>query len=274
MSAVIWYYCLYFLVVIRCANCHIIWLRKMKLHLTADYRSETFFNPVYLFTGQLTAVELATQYVHDNAPVTLPQDLFLPQLDEAQHLRLLQSQIALLEQHQAFFEQHQVMALMRIDEVMAATILASEFLLRKLLLLPFLVLDVSETFPQLAQGKNNPLLNALSQNFRLSLSRFGAGKSPATAVYDNLFTCLRLDKEFIHSIAARASFLPFIQAILDNYKSHADHIFISGIDDLAMLNKVAALPDVYLHGNLFPTVKADALCELVFPPNMLTSPRP
>lgn len=246
----------------------------MKIHLTADYRSETFFNPVYSFTGQLTAVELATQYVHDNAPVTLPQDLFLPQLDEAQHLRLLQSQIALLEQNQGFFERQQVMALMRIDEVIAATLLESEFLLRKLRQLPFLVLDVSETFPQLAQGKNNSLLNALSQNFRLSLSQFGAGKSPATAVYDNLFTCLRLDKNFIRALASRASFLPFIQAILDNYRPHADYIIISGIDDGLMLDKVAALPGIHLHGNLFPTVKAAALNELVFPPNMLTSPRP
>lgn len=246
----------------------------MNIHLTADYRSETFFNPVYSFTGQLTAVELATQYVHDYAPVTLPQEILLPQLDEAQHLRLLQSQVTLLEQNQAFFERHQVMALLRIDDVMATTLLQSEFLLRKLRLLPFLALDISETFPQLALGKNNALLSDLSQSFRLALSQFGAGKSPATAVYDNLFTCLRLDKNFIHSLASRASFLPFIQAIVDNYKAHAEYIIISGIDDTTILDKVSTLPGVHLHGNLFPTVKADALSELIFPPKMLTAPRP
>ncbi|PPS58382.1 hypothetical protein CRX72_16045 [Pantoea sp. BRM17] len=36
----------------------------MKVHISADYQSETWFYPAYTLEGQLTAVELVTQFVH------------------------------------------------------------------------------------------------------------------------------------------------------------------------------------------------------------------
>lgn len=170
----------------------------MKIHLSADYQSEIWFYPAYTMNGQLTAVELVSQFVHESAPITLPQDLLLPQLSDAQQLRLLQSQIALLEQNYAFFAQHNVKASMRIDHNMSVTLLESEFLTRKVKQLPFLLLDISETFPQLSQGINNPLLASLKHEFKLSLSQFGAGSHlpmrymiiylPVSNWINNLFT--------------------------------------------------------------------------------------
>ncbi|WP_343554365.1 EAL domain-containing protein [Pantoea sp.] len=236
----------------------------MKVHLSADYQSETWFYPVYSLTGQLTAVELVTQFVHDTAPITLPQDLLLPQLDDAQQLRLLQSQLSLLEKYRDFFELNQIIALVRIDDSMATTLLSSEFLLRKFKQIPFIVLDISETFPQLSLGKAQPLLAALQQEFRLSLSQFGAGKAPATAVYDNLFSVLKLDKTFIQGLAKRASFTPFIQTVIDNFSDFAQQIIICGIDDNVMLDKMTTLNGAHLQGSLFPVVKAERLNDLIY----------
>lgn len=158
----------------------------MKIHLSADYQSEIWFYPVCDVNGRLTAVELVTQFVHESAPITLPQDLLLPQLDESQQLRLLQSQIGLLEQHRGFFEAHTVSAFIRIDEGMARTLLASELVMRKIKQLPFILLNITETFPQLKLGKNNPLLASLHAEFNLAISHFGAGKTPlmqSTIIY-------------------------------------------------------------------------------------------
>jgi len=236
---------------------------KMKVHLSADYQSEIWFYPACTINGQLAAVELVSQFVHDTAPVTLPQDLLLPQLDETQRLRLLQRQIGLLEQYRDFFDKNHVLALMRIDENLARTLLASELLIRKIKQLPFLLLDLSETFPQLLNGINDPLISALKQQFRLSLSHFGAGKSSTRAVYDNLFDCLKLDKQFIQSLAKRASFQPFIQSIVDNFRSHTQLMIICGIDDSALLDKTATLQQAVLQGALFPPVKAESLSRLI-----------
>jgi len=243
----------------------------MKIHLSADYQSEIWFYPACDVDGRLTAVELVTQFVHESAPITLPQDLLLPQLDESQQLRLLQSQIGLLEQYRALFETHTVSALIRIDEGMARTLLESELLMRKIKQLPYVRLDITETFPHLRQGRNNPLLQSLRAEFNLSLSYFGAGKSPANAVYDNLFNCISLDKGFIHSLAKRASFVPFIQSIIDNFRSHCDQIIICGIDDEALLDKALQLSGAHLQGALFPVVKSDALCSLISADNRVPS---
>lgn len=236
----------------------------MKVHLSADYQSETWFYPVYSLAGQLTAVELVTQFVHDSAPITLPQDLLLPQLDDAQQLRLLQSQLSLLENYRDFFEINQITALVRIDDSMANTLLASEFLLRKFRQIPFIVLDISETFPQLSLGKSHPLLAALQREFRLSLSQFGAGKAPATAVYDNLFSVLKLDKGFIQELAKRASFTPFIQTVINNFSEYAEQIIICGIDDNQIMEKMATLTGAQLQGSLFPVVQAERLNDLIY----------
>lgn len=245
---------------------------KMKVHLSADYQSETWFYPAYTLAGQLTAVELVTQFVHDSAPITLPQDLLLPQLDDAQQLRLLQSQLLLLEKYRDFFESRQIIALIRIDESMAATLLASEFLLRKFRQLSFIVLDVSESFPQLSLGKSHPLLGALQHEFRLSLSQFGAGKAPATAVYDNVFSVLKLDKAFIQELAKRASFTPFIQAVIDNFSAHAQQIIICGIDNNVLLEKVSTLTGAQMQGSLFSVVQAERLNDLIYPDVTLQTP--
>lgn len=243
----------------------------MKIHLSADYQSEIWFYPACDVDGRLTAVELVTQFVHESAPITLPQDLLLPQLDKSQQLRLLQSQIGLLEQNRALFDSHAISALIRIDEGMAHTLLENELLMRKIKQLPFVLLDITETFPQLKLGRNNPLLQSLNAEFNLSLSHFGAGKSPANAVYDNLFTCISLDKGFIHSLAKRGSFVPFIQSIVDNFRSHCDQIIICGIDDDRLLDKALQLNGVHLQGALFPVVKSDALSSLVCADNRVPS---
>lgn len=245
---------------------------EMKVHLSADYQSETWFYPVYSLAGQLTSVELVTQFVHDSAPITLPQDLLLPQLDDAQQLRLLQSQLSLLEKYRDFFELHQITALVRIDDSMAMMLLESEFLLRKFKQLSFIILDVSETFPQLAKGKAQPLLASLQHEFRLSLSQFGAGKAPATAVYDNLFSVLKLDKVFIQGLAKRASFTPFMQTMIDTFSDFADQIIICGVDDSQLLEKVSLLNGAQLQGSLFPVVKAERLTDLIYPDVSLHTP--
>lgn len=235
----------------------------MKIHLSADYQSEIWFYPVCDVDGRLTAVELVTQFVHESAPITLPQELLLPQLDESQQLRLLQSQIGLLEQYRGVFEAHSVSAFIRIDENLARTLLASELVMRKLKQLPFILLNITEAFPQLRLGKNNALLASLAAEFNLALSHFGAGKSPSNAVYDNLFSCICLDKEFIHSLAKRASFVPFIQSIIDNFRAHCDQLIICGVDDEVLLDKVSQLSCAVFQGALFPVVKSDALHSLL-----------
>lgn len=244
----------------------------MKIHLSADYQSEIWFYPACSLDGQLATVDMVSQFVHDTAPVTLPQNLLLPQLNAAQLLRLLQSQLRVFEEQFAFFEKSQALALMHIDVNMAHMILENELLARKVKQFPFLLLDLSETFPALVNEENDEVIMALKSEFRLSLSQFGTGKIPSSAIYDNVFDIIKLDKSFIQSLVKRVSFQPFIQSIVDNFSRYSQQIIISGIDDEKMLKKMMMLDGVTLQGALFPPVRADALntlmgSEYIFPSN-------
>ncbi len=95
------------------------------------------------------------------------------------------------------------------------------------------------------------------------MSHFGAGKSSTRAVYDNLLDTIKLDKQFIQSLAKRASFQHFIQSTMDNLGGHTQQMIICGIDDEALLKKVSFLHDVLIQGALFPPEKAEALDRLI-----------
>lgn len=80
----------------------------MNIHLEADYKSHTAFNPIYRFGGQLIAVELLTHFSHSTANVAIPQELLLPQLSIDQRILLLQNQINSIERHADFLARQEL----------------------------------------------------------------------------------------------------------------------------------------------------------------------
>lgn len=241
----------------------------MKIHLEADYKSYTAFYPVYSFDGQLISVELLTHFSHSTANVAIPQHLLLPQLTTDQRITLLQTQINSIEKHHDFFRLQGVKVALKIDDILAKAILESDFLTRKLDALEWLELEINESFPDLKWGKDNPSLMALSQRFDLSLENYGAGKAPSKAVYDNLFSRIKLDKGFIQHNINRLSFRPFISTVLDHIKPHCQQVIVQGIDDLSGLEKISHYDFDGIQSSLFSPVGEEALSSLIYPPKEL-----
>ncbi|MEI2264780.1 EAL domain-containing protein [Erwinia sp. CGal63] len=241
----------------------------MNIHLEADYISHTAFNPIYGFGGQLIAVELLTHFSHSTANVAVPQELLLPQLDKEQRIVLLQNQINSIEKHADFFSQQKVKVTLKIDELLAQTILDSEFLSRKLDALGWLELEITESFADLKLGKDHPGLMALSERFDLCLANYGAGKAPSKAVYDNLFSRIKLDKGFIQHNINRNSFQPFINALLEHIKPHCQQVIVQGVDDITGLEKVSRYQFDGIQSALFSPVAEESLTSLIVPPREL-----
>ncbi len=242
----------------------------MKIHLDADYKSYTAFNPVYSLDGQLIAVELLTHFSHSTANVAIPQELLLPQFSRAQRITLLQSQINSIEKHHAFFSEQGVKVSLNIDEVTARAILESDFLKYRLDGLSWLELEINESFPNLKLGKDNPALMALSERFDLSLANYGSGKAPSKAVYDDLFSRIKLDKGFIKHHINRLTFRPIISTVLDHIKPHCQQIIIQGVDDISGLEKISDCAFDGIQSALFSPVTEDDLSSLIHPPKVLT----
>ncbi|WP_312043449.1 EAL domain-containing protein [Erwinia sp.] len=241
----------------------------MNIHLEADYKSYTAFNPIYRFGGQLIAVELLTQFSHSTANVAIPQEFLLPQLNTEQRILLLQNQINSIERHADFFSQEKVKVTLKIDELLAQTILDSEFLSRKLDALAWLELEISENFTDLNLGKDHPGLMALSERFELCLANYGAGKVSSKAVYDNLFSRIKLDKGFIQHNINRTSFQPFINTLLEHIKPHCQQVIVQGVDRITDLEKVSHYQFDGIQSALFSPVTGESLCSLTVPPKEL-----
>lgn len=233
----------------------------------ADYYIHTAFNPVYALNGQLLAVDLLSSFIHSSLNVSVPQDILLPQFDDEQRLQTLQKHITLVEHYHEFFIQNNIAVILNLDETMARTILSSDFLLRKLRPLSALELALSESFPDFKLGRDNPVLSALSDNFTLTLNNFGSGKAPAKAVYDNLFTRIKLDRYFLQQTLKRGTSSAVLKAVTHQIGDHCQQLIAQGIDDLAMLDNVAPFPFTGLQGALFPPVPANQLATLTEPPN-------
>ena len=233
----------------------------------ADYFIHTAFNPVYSFHGQLLAVDLLSSFTHTALNVAVPQDILLSQFDAEQRLQTLQKQINVIERYHDFFLQNNIAVILTVDQEITGTILSSEFLLRKLRPLQALELALNENFPGFAAGKDNPLLSELSANFKLTLNNFGSGKAPAKAVYDNLFSRIRLDKYFLQQTLKRASYSPMLKAILTQVTDHCQQFIVQGIDDLATLEKITPFGFSGMQGALFPPVPDSALATLMAPPH-------
>lgn len=242
----------------------------MKIHLAADYNNHAAFYPVYTLTGRLTAVELNSWFSHETANVVIPVEMVIPQLTFEQRISLLQSEINLVEKYHDFFTRHDLHIGINIDEVVAQAILDSEFLLHKMGGLDCLELEINESFADLSQGKDNPLLSALNEHFFLSLDNFGAGKATAKAVYDDLFYRIKLDKSFIQHNIRRASFAPFIKAILDNITPHCEQVIVQGIEDLQSLAAISQYPFSGIQSSMFPAVDEFSLTSLITPPKELS----
>ncbi len=243
--------------------------KKMKIHLEADYKIHTAFSPVYRPGGQLTAVHMLTHFTHAQANVVIPQEILIPQLNEHQRVLLLQDQINMIEKHYEFFNTHSVDVAINIDELLAKTILESDFLIKRMAQMKCIELEISESFPEIAAGNRHPLLYGLSQHFHLSLNNYGAGKATSKAVFDNLFHRIKLDKTFVQHNIKRLSFAPFIKAILEHIKPHCHAVVVQGVDDLTGLQIVRDFAFDGIQSALFPCVSEESLSLLTDPPYLL-----
>ncbi|QHM70874.1 EAL domain-containing protein [Mixta intestinalis] len=211
-------------------------------------------------------MDLLSRFIDSVHQVSVPQDILLTQFNDEQRLQTLQKQIAVIERYHDFFLKNSIAVVLSLDRYLARIILSSDVLLRKLRSLSALELALSESFPDFKAGRDNPVLSALSDNFKLTLSNFGSGKAPAKAVYDNLFTRIKLDRYFLQQALKRASFPSMLKALIQQLSDHCQQFIVQGVDSADTLEKISSFAFSGLQGALFPPVPETQLTTLTEPP--------
>ncbi|MEJ5078073.1 hypothetical protein [Erwinia sp. MYb535] len=116
-------------------------------------KNDFFCTPVHTLTGELIAIDLS--YRPQPLAVNGLSGAVLPSLSPQE--RLL-NQLLIIEEYADYFRQHGLLCSVAIDFQLARAVTESSFIQQILSQLPFVRLKLSEDFPNLHDGMNNPLL--------------------------------------------------------------------------------------------------------------------
>ena len=235
----------------------------MIVSLDDSYSSELSFLPARSGFGMLVGLEIVVNFVGVSNNVRAPVELILPRLNAADALTLFKEQLALAESCQLFFIQHQLVAWISISPAIVEALISDEELSATVARLTFVELSITENFPDLNLGRDNPQLARLCDRYPIVLANFGAGNITSKAIFDGLFKRVALDKNFVHQRLTSRSFEPFMRAIVSQIAPYCRSVMIAGIDDEKTLKRVAPYQFSAMQGNLWPAVTVPMITSLV-----------
>lgn len=180
-----------------------------------------------------------------------------PDARSVNDVSLFTDKLALIAQSELFFIRRELTAWIAITPAIAAALNTDAALLASARRFPFLALLVSEDFSDPA------LLEGLRQHFPLVLANFGAGDAAPGFAFSGLFSAVFFDAAFIHRQISRASFTPFMRALMAQMAPAFCAVMAAGVDDRYTLERLMPWGLYAMKGTLWPAVEVGHLTQLV-----------
>lgn len=205
--------------------------------------------PVQSLTGELVAIDLSDRpQVHDTASKTLLRPVSAED-------RLL-NQLLIVEEYAGYFRQRGLLCSVAIDFQLARAITESPFVQQILTHLPFIRLKLSEDFPNLHDGMDNPLLRALHEQLNiLWLDDLGAGDANLHALQSSLFEAVKLDRQFYLNNVSK----PFFSVLISHIRQYTNRVIVEGVSAQAQIAILARSKVWGVQGYFAPSVALSAL---------------
>lgn len=221
------------------------------LKLCIDVSCTITAEPIVTCDGQLLGVELLTR-VDTGGLIegSLDMERFISKLELESKKTLLKYQLEKVESKKKFFLLSGLICSINIDFDIANMIIKDEDLGNKLKSLPFVRLEISEKFPNLADGLNNTLIQKLHQEYILWLDDLGSGNSDIQAVKTGVFEYIKIDKKFYWAKSSSYEWPIIIKSI----KQYCHNIIVEGVENHNQLKKIGR--DVTgIQGYIFESVE-------------------
>ena len=184
-------------------------------------KNDFFCTPVHTLSGEMIAIDLS--YRPHSAAVGGPLDAVRqPPLAED---RLLH-QLLIVEEYADYFRLHGLLCSVAIDFQLARAVTQSSFIQQILSHLPFVRLKLSEDFPNLHDGMDNPLLRTLIEQLNiLWLDDLGAGDANLHALQSNMFEAVKLDRQFYLENVNK----PFFSVLINHIRQYTNRVIVEGV---------------------------------------------
>jgi EAL domain-containing protein (putative c-di-GMP-specific phosphodiesterase class I) len=239
---------------------------KMKIQFDTAFNSNYLCQPVYSIDGKLLAIELVCRFSSADSKLIMPTELVLNLLTQTQLQRFLNEQQIWANEHARWFCDNQVILNIGVEEKQVALLLEDETLRDAFKAHPFIHLNLSESFPQLSEGRKNPQLMALKQHFPLWLDNFGSGNVTMAPVFDHLFQWVKLDKNLFWQLFEGEHFAIVMPSLLRNVNRFCRNIVVDGLDSQAYFDALRKTDVQGMKGLLWPGVDPAELDNLLVRP--------
>lgn len=123
--------------------------------------------------------------------------------------------------------------------------------------MPFIRLEISETFAGLGSSPQHSHLNCLSRDFGLWLDDFGSGKANLSAIQSCLFDTVKIDRMFFWNMSEK----PIWETVIREIRRYSPSVVVEGVESekyrKSLGNSVEGM-----QGYLFPSVLIKDLSKL------------
>ncbi|MFE8102109.1 EAL domain-containing protein [Brenneria goodwinii] len=223
--------------------------------LDIDDRRYYVAKPIYDFQQKIFAVELLARYKNKGLSITKHP----LRMNPSEKQDLLIEQLECICAKRSYFIENNVLVTVNIDFVMAVFLFQNQYASDLLDRLPFTQLKINEQFPNLNDGKRNPLLARLHERYPLWLDDLGKGDANLYAVSQSIFSYIKLDKNFYHSLMKNKEDDYIFLSLIKNIKKFCNGIIIEGIQDYPEYEYLKRCGVDGAQGHLYPTYQLDNL---------------
>ncbi|AJJ11805.1 EAL domain protein [Yersinia rohdei] len=227
---------------------------KLNIEVNCSYVCE----PIHKQDGSLLAVELLSRFSARSVDLPIDIECFIKELSIDEKTDLFKDQLQAVKTCRDWFIANNVFLSINIDFDLASVIVTDDSIRLLLDGMPFLRLEIMETFSNLSDGMNNPLLCELAAHYPLWLDDLGSGGATLNAVTANIFEYVKIDKHFFWQHNKNT-----FPILINNLKKYCLGIIVVGVENQDELEQLKSSNIDAMQGYLFNQL---TLSELVSQP--------
>lgn len=195
--------------------------------------------------------------VHTLSGDLIALDLIQGETEQQQdaETRLL-DQLLTIEHYADYFQRQSLLCCLTINFQLARVVTESAFIQQILGQLPFVRLKLTEDFPNLHDGLNNPLLRTLVEQLNiLWLDDLGAGDANLHALQSKMFEAVKLDRQFFQDNVSK----PWFHLLIANIRRYTNRVIVAGVESNVQFDKLTDSKVWGVQGYYLPVMEMKAL---------------
>lgn len=206
------------------------------------------FQPMFARSGKLLAVECLSRFSFNSAYANFSPEQFFITSDRATRIEILLEQVSLIEEYNHWFRENKVIATLNVDDDSLSSLENIHFADR-IKATRCIHFEISERSNRLLKDRvhGDPFLKSYS----FWLDDFGSGYSGFSALYNNQFRFVKLDRFLLWDFMKKSGGDGLMYALLRFFYLNKYKVIIEGVETPEHKKWLDEMPYYALQGKLW-----------------------